>query len=210
MWQMIELKGPPTRLSRFCCEKLKETGGKNRAIVTGVRRDESQQRQDRTDFEVYGKSKREAYRIDRDTATEVFEAADPHALIEHDDAFIRACRVKGKTVCNPILDWTNADVWNYIRSECLDYNPLYNEGFCRVGCVGCPMAAKGRRKEFARWPAYEKMYRMAFQRFLDRYASLGKAAPWANVDELWHWWMEDGVLPDQIRMEGMDDGQASD
>lgn len=38
MWQLIEKKKtPPTRLSRYCCDELKEKGGKGRVKVTGVR-----------------------------------------------------------------------------------------------------------------------------------------------------------------------------
>ena len=38
MWSLIpQKKMPPTRLSRYCCQILKETGGANRFIATGVR-----------------------------------------------------------------------------------------------------------------------------------------------------------------------------
>lgn len=42
MWSLIEKKTmPPTRQARYCCEKLKESSGKNRAVMTGVRWAES-------------------------------------------------------------------------------------------------------------------------------------------------------------------------
>lgn len=42
MWQLIPIKKmPPTRLMRYCCSVLKETGCANRFIATGVRWDES-------------------------------------------------------------------------------------------------------------------------------------------------------------------------
>ena len=45
MWSLIpEHSIPPTRLVRYCCEKLKESGGKYRYTVTGVRWDESSNR----------------------------------------------------------------------------------------------------------------------------------------------------------------------
>ncbi len=46
-------------------------------------------------------------------------------------------------------------------------NPLYFCGFSRVGCIGCPMAGKHRYFEFARYPQYEKLYLMAFDRMLE-------------------------------------------
>lgn len=48
MWQMIVAHGcPPTRLSRYCCEDLKEGGGDGRVVLTGVRWAESAKRKER-------------------------------------------------------------------------------------------------------------------------------------------------------------------
>lgn len=45
MWNLIPQKRmPPTRMARYCCEKLKESGGKGRIVVTGVRWAESLRR----------------------------------------------------------------------------------------------------------------------------------------------------------------------
>lgn len=45
MWNLIpEQRMPPTRLARYCCAKLKETNGKGRHTVTGVRASESANR----------------------------------------------------------------------------------------------------------------------------------------------------------------------
>ena len=43
-YQLIPLKGFPTRKNRWCCAELKERGGKGRMVVTGVRADESRTR----------------------------------------------------------------------------------------------------------------------------------------------------------------------
>lgn len=46
MWRLIvKKKIPPTRLARYCCEELKEHGGKFRKKITGVRWAESARRQ---------------------------------------------------------------------------------------------------------------------------------------------------------------------
>ena len=48
MWQLIRKKKmPPRRNARYCCEALKEGGGKNRMVVTGVRWGESHLRSKR-------------------------------------------------------------------------------------------------------------------------------------------------------------------
>ena len=47
MWNLIPRKlMPPTRLARYCCEELKESGGEGRMTLTGVRWAESKNRED--------------------------------------------------------------------------------------------------------------------------------------------------------------------
>lgn len=47
MWNLIPRKKiPPTRLMRYCCQELKEQGGKGRLKITGVRWAESVKRRD--------------------------------------------------------------------------------------------------------------------------------------------------------------------
>lgn len=43
---------------------------------------------------------------------------------------------------HPILTWNEAEVWEYIDSAGLEYNPLYEkDGISRIGCIPCPYAA---------------------------------------------------------------------
>jgi phosphoadenosine phosphosulfate reductase len=44
IWRWIEKKGLPTRVTRWCCQVLKERGGEGRVIVTGIRAEESSRR----------------------------------------------------------------------------------------------------------------------------------------------------------------------
>jgi phosphoadenosine phosphosulfate reductase len=58
MFKLIEEKGClPTRIIRYCCEELKEIGGKNKTVITGVRWAESIKRRDRTFYEQSRKAK---------------------------------------------------------------------------------------------------------------------------------------------------------
>ena len=51
MWKLIPIKlMPPTRVVRYCCQVLKETGCANRYIATGVRWDESNARSERKSY----------------------------------------------------------------------------------------------------------------------------------------------------------------
>ena len=59
MWNLIVVKHmPPTRIARYCCEELKEQGGKYRLKITGVRKAESVNRNKNGGFiKIIGKPK---------------------------------------------------------------------------------------------------------------------------------------------------------
>lgn len=195
MWQLIPQKlFPPTRVVRYCCSILKERGGAGRFIVTGVRWAESIQRKNRRGiYETMQSdpSKKIILNNDNDDRRRLFEN----------------CRLQAKRVCNPIIDWTDADVWGYIESEHLTLNPLYQCGFSRVGCIGCPVAPLKRRSfEFSRYPKYKEMYIRAFDHMLKERKRRGKMKGTWNMGttgkDVFHWWMEDGVLQGQIDLFG--------
>ncbi len=53
---------------------------------------------------------------------------------------------------SPILDWTHDEVWHYIRSRRLPYNPLHDKGFPSIGCAPCTRAVQpGEDSRAGRW-----------------------------------------------------------
>lgn len=105
MWSLIPQKlMPPTRLVRYCCSVLKETGGAGRFIATGVRWDESASR----------KKKRGIYeKIHADPEKRIIlnnDNDDRRMLFEN-------CRLKAERVVNPIIDWKDDDVWDFLKSD---------------------------------------------------------------------------------------------
>ncbi len=46
--------------------------------------------------------------------------------------------VPGQINLNPIRDWSAAEVWAYVLTHGLEYNPLYERDFERIGCYLCP------------------------------------------------------------------------
>ena len=187
MWSLIPQKlMPPTRMVRYCCAVLKETGGAGRFITTGVRWAESANRKNsRGIYEKSSPDKERRIILNNDND-------DKRLLFEN-------CRLKAKRVVNPIVDWTDTDVWAFLLDAKAPVNPLYGEGWCRVGCVGCPMAGKtGREEEFDRWPVYMRLYLLAFSNLLDERASRGMSTSWQTPTDVFNWWMEYDTIPGQM------------
>ena len=195
MWNLIpRTLIPPTRLARYCCSKLKEGGGKGRFIATGVRWDESAARKkNRGALEVITSKKETSLILSNDNS--------------EDRRLFESCQLKGKRVVNPIVDWKTDDVLDYIESEHICMNPLYGCGFSRVGCIGCPMAGKaGREAEFAMFPKFKAAYIRAFDTMLITRIERGmEAYYWQSGVDVFHWWMDDGVLPGQEVLYGFEE-----
>ena len=193
MWNLIPRKlMPPTRVVRYCCAELKEGGGKGRFIATGVRWAESTaRRKNRGGWEVLHSNRQKSLILANDN--------------EEDRRLFETCQMKGKRVVNPIIDWKDDDVLDYAAVEKIPMNPLYCEGFCRVGCVGCPMASKARAMEFTRYPRIKAAYIRAFDRMLEERRKRSLPSQWQSGVDVFHWWMEDGVLSGQEVLGGFEE-----
>lgn len=93
-------------------------------------------------------------------------------------------------IVNPIYEWTDMDVWDYIRQNNVKINPLYARGYTRVGCIGCPMHTyKQKLRDFAEYPTYKQAYIKAFDKMLENYD--GKET-WKTGEDVFWWWIEAG------------------
>ena len=124
--------------------------------------------------------------------------------------FTQNRRKRGEMV-NPILYWHDDDVWQFIRDQRLPYCCLYDEGFKRLGCIGCPMTrASGRDRDFARWPGYEKLWKRAFKRLWEKRKGTKQrngrewspSARFSSWEELFDWWKSDDPPPKQGECQG--------
>lgn len=188
MFQLMEKKGLPTRLKRFCCAELKERGGQGRFVITGVRWAESARRKNQRgmiEFDTYGSQSKKAKE-----QREIFLNSDN----DEKRKMIEECQVKGKHILNPIIDWTEDDVWDYIKDRKLPYCSLYDEGWKRIGCIGCPMNTK-KREELKRYPKFAENYKRAIARWLPGYLERAKRDNrkplFETVDDWYSWWIEE-------------------
>lgn len=190
MWKLIVRMGtPPTRLARYCCKELKEASGVGSVTITGVRWAESNNRKNNRHLVDIGDKKT--------------------GLILNDDndesrRTVEQCYRTRKTLVNPIIDWEDGDVWEFIRKHNVPYCSLYDNGFKRLGCIGCPNNTK-REDDFERYPTYKKAYIRAFDRMIARRIEKGLGSTWSTGAECFEWWVQgkvfdDGSYEDQIDM----------
>ena len=185
LWKIMrETLVIPSRLMRVCCRELKERKMPDAPyIVTGVRWAESAGRRAKSGIAmVHAKS----------------APAAAAGLLTTDDASSRRlfeqCQMRGVRVLNPIIDWGDDDVWEYLASRHIEGNPLYKEGWTRIGCVGCPLA--GRRAfelAFARYPKLYKAWADAIAYVIARRREMGNpmilmGRPVESVDDVLGEW----------------------
>ena len=89
---------------------------------------------------------------------------------------------------SPIQEWTQLLVWLYIWSEGLEYNPLYEKGFDRIGCFMCP-AAFSAEYEFVREtrPELWRKWESVLERWADRLGLQGRTREAWVRGGLWRW-----------------------
>lgn len=197
MWNLIpERKMPPTRLVRYCCKELKESGGDGRLTVTGVRWAESVNRRANQGLvTVVGKFKENKQMVESGS----FRQSNKGGVVltnDNEDSrlMIEQCYQRRKTVLNPIIDWDDDDVWEFIREYNVPYCGLYDQGFKRLGCIGCPMGGgKTQNKEFERYPKYRQAYLKAFERMLEVRETRGLNNEWEAPEEVMTWWTKGEV-----------------
>jgi phosphoadenosine phosphosulfate reductase len=66
--------------------------------------------------------------------------------VEYDEA-------RGIWKFSPLADWSEDDVWAYIRARDLPVNPLHEQGYASIGCTHCTKPGAGRE---GRWASSEK------------------------------------------------------
>lgn len=183
MWQLIVKKHyPPTRIMRYCCSELKEKGGEGRVCLTGVRRYESVKRSGRKAFETISKNKGDKILFDDNGA---FRNA------------LEQCSIKSKIVCNPIIDWYDDDVWEFIHTQNMPYCKLYDMGYKRIGCIGCPMSTeRERERELNEHPFYKQKFIQAFDDMVKSYEIRNKN--WKNGEDVYNWWLHSDSIERQV------------
>lgn len=195
MWTLIVKKGlPPTRIMRYCCSELKEKGGDGRMKITGVRAAESVNRAKNAGYiKIIGKPvtvQRKAEQLQADI--EVTPKKGIVMNMDNDESrrLVEYCYRTTKTMLNPIINWTDADVWGFLKYYGCDGNPLYRQHCKRIGCIGCPMGGnKKQQEEFELYPKYKALYIRTFERMLKVHECTTDCKfDWRTGQDVYDWW----------------------
>ena len=177
----LKKKALPTMLMRFCCAELKETKGENTVTLTGVRRQESVQRSHRNEAEIVTRRKDDMF----------------SGSYEQFDQFTRSKEVEGvqcirgndKIVINPIIEWTENDVWYFLNEVVhAKHCVLYDRGWKRIGCLFCPMASQ---KEIVKQGGDYPKYKALIVRTIHRLREIGYMNLYKDLtdEDIFEWWI---------------------
>lgn len=199
MWNLIpKYQMPPTRMVRYCCEALKESRGEGRVVVTGVRWAESARRKAAHDVaSIKGKPKTTEkmaqeigadYRINKSGALVLNDDNDPARRM------VEQCYRTQKVMVNPIVDWETEDVWAFLNEIAkVPHCCLYDQGFERLGCIGCPMSTHAK-EALDRWPKYKELYLRSFARMIKVREETGKdnlhPRDWSTPEKVMALWLQ--------------------
>lgn len=182
-WEMVKANlSPPLRHIRYCCRELKEKRHEfteGCLMSMGVRKAESTNRAfGRNELEIKGKSK-------HDNIIMPFDDSEKRKLFEY-------CYADQERRVNPLAYWTDIDIWDYTRENKIPQCCLYDEGFERLGCIGCPMAREtGRKKEYARWPGFKRLMIKTLDRVIEIRKAEGKKCNYNTGEQWFEWWITD-------------------
>ena len=104
---------------------------------------------------------------------------------EESRKLIEQCYQRSKVVINPIIDWADDEVWEFIHEYQVPYCELYDKGCKRLGCIGCPMSTH-QAEELEKYPKYKQAYIRAFQRMIDQF---DKPTQWKTGEDVYNWWI---------------------
>lgn len=160
----------PSRIIRWCCAELKEVGGAGTVCLTGIRKQESVKRSKRQEVEVSNRSFAgdfEAFeKWSYETISKKLKTLNQDQFAQHKSSEVQCINGKDKIIVNPMLDWTEHDVWEFLNKVVkVPHCELYDQGWKRIGCICCPMSnQKTKIAEMERWPHVKRNWIKAIKR----------------------------------------------
>ncbi|MFZ3058189.1 MAG: phosphoadenosine phosphosulfate reductase family protein [Candidatus Methanoperedens sp.] len=164
-WQSIDNFGPPTVEARWCC-KVCKLGAITQIIENNY---------------------------ENECLTFVGQRKYESEIRANSEHIWKNPSVGNQIAATPIQNWTALHVWLYLFWKNAKYNPLYEQGFDRIGCWLCPSASMA---DFSRLSEIHPELSEKLEKYLREYAARnGLPQEWVTYG-FWRW----QVLPKSIRM----------
>lgn len=158
----IEKQILPTMRVRWCCAEYKETAGSGKVTLIGIRKEESSRRAKRNEVEINNRKfsgdldgldeYRQEQRAKR--ARRKSKKQGVNITNADDEQTLGCIHGKESLLISPIIYWTEKDVWEFLNDVVrVPHCSLYDEGWHRIGCIGCPMSSHRQKMiENKRYP----------------------------------------------------------
>ena len=97
---------------------------------------------------------------------------------------------KGKIMVRPVIDWLEVEIWSLILQEDVPYCCKYDQGWNRIGCIGCPLSSN-QVKELEEYPKYKANYIRAFDGMIEYRKTHGydQDTTWKTGEDIYKWWI---------------------
>ena len=158
----VEKQILPTMRVRWCCAEYKEMSGAGRVTLIGIRHQESSRRAKRNEVEISSRKFTgtleglDEYRQELKAKRARRKSKKDGVNITNADKEQTLGCISGKEslLISPIIHWTEQDVWEFLNKVMeVPHCSLYDEGWRRLGCIGCPMSStKQKQIENLRYP----------------------------------------------------------
>jgi phosphoadenosine phosphosulfate reductase len=158
----VERQILPTMRVRWCCAEYKEMAGAGKVTLIGIRKAESSRRAKRNEVEINNRKFSgnldglEEYRQEQKAKRIRRKSKEDGVNITNADEEQTLGCIHGKEslLISPIIYWTEQDVWEFLNDVVkVPHCSLYDEGWHRIGCIGCPMSShKQKMIENERYP----------------------------------------------------------
>lgn len=173
----IERQILPTMRVRWCCEEYKEMAGAGKVTLIGIRKSESARRAKRNEVEISSRKfsgdleALEAYRQEQRAKRARRQSKEKGVNITNADEEKTLGCIHGKEslLISPIIHWAEQDVWEFLNEVVrVPHCSLYDEGWHRIGCIGCPMSSfKQKTLENERYPHVKRGWLRTIKKIRD-------------------------------------------
>lgn len=188
----IENQILPTMRVRWCCAEYKENAGAGRVTLIGIRHQESSRRAKRNEVEISNRKFSgtleglDEYRQELKAKRARRKSKKDGVNITNADQEQTLGCISGKEslLISPIIHWNEKDVWEFLNEVIqVPHCSLYDEGWHRIGCIGCPMSsAKQKQIENTRYPHVKRNWIKAIKAIREGGAATAKLLPEGHLD----------------------------